>query len=138
MHTQMIWVRVSLLIVAIGEDHLRAFTANDFDKASNGFIEIGICESFWTSIRFGIGHSRIAVPKKDDFVIANERRSDFEFTLSDCREIGPNFGAIHHWIENVSLFAAGACHEHSSNTFGLIFRNGRSTLRGFVVGVGVD
>ena len=66
-------MRVALLVVAVGDDHLRALAADDRDQPADGLVEVGAWRSSaGSAFASRVGHARVAVAEHDDLVVADD------------------------------------------------------------------
>ena len=60
-HADVVGVRVEVLLVAVGDDHLRPLGADDAHEPLDGFVERRVGEVVGAGVRLGVGHPAVVV-----------------------------------------------------------------------------
>ena len=139
---------VAALVVAVGQDHLRALTADRRHQAAGRLVDVGPVERLGMVVRWRVGHAGIPVAEHHHVVEADDpgRLGELERPqLGEHRlllfgaeaEHRPAVGTERRVLE-VALLASGAADQHGVHPFGVVLRHRRGTLRRLVIGVGVD
>ena len=141
----MVGVRIPLLIVVVGDDHLRLGAPNDVDQPAGRLVEIGLVEAIGMLVGLGIRHARIAVAQHHDLVEPDHRRrlgelggphrGDQSLLLLGAESVERPARLAEQRILEIALLATGTAHQDRADPFGVVFGQRGSTLRGFVVGV---
>ena len=63
---------VALLVVAVGDHHLRALPADDLDQPAHGLVQRRVGEGRRVGVGLGLGHARVAVAQQHDLVVADD------------------------------------------------------------------
>ena len=71
-HAQMVGMRVTGLVIAIGDHHLRLRPADDGNQTTNCFVKISLVEAARMLIRRRLGHARVAIAEHLDLVEADD------------------------------------------------------------------
>ena len=131
-------MRIAGLLVAVGDDHLRTLTAEHLHEATDGFVEVGLCEAPRIVVRLGVGHARVAVAEHDELVVADDPGRGRDLVGADLPEVLADLRAIHDRVVDVAFLTAGAADEHGVHTLGVVAGDRRRALRRLVVGMRVD
>ena len=133
----MVGVRVPLLVVAVGDDHLRPLAADDRNQPAHGLVEVSVGEGAGILVLGCIGHARVAVAQHDDLVVADEIGGPGQLLHADVVQTLSDLRPVHRRVEDVARFAAGTAHQHGVHAFVVVLVHGCGPLRRLVVGVGV-
>ncbi len=141
-------MRVSGLVVAVGDDHLGPLTADDRDQPPGGLVDVGLMEAVRMVVRFGVGHARVAVAEHLDDVEADDLSGRRQFAGAHRRNLGPLLLGgepverltllAQRGVLQVALLATGAAHQHGADALVVVLGERRCTLGGLVVGMGVN
>ena len=63
-HANVVGVRIERAILAVRDDHLRAFGADDLHEAADRLVERCVGEVVGTGVLLGIGHAAVAVTEQ--------------------------------------------------------------------------
>ena len=141
-------MRVPLLIVVVGDDHLRPGAPDDRRPAGRSPRRCRPGRSSrdrrWPRTR----PSRVAVAEHHDLVEADRRRrrrqlgrahaGDERLLVLRAQPVERLAGLAQRGVLEFALLAAGATHEHGADALGVVLGERRRALRGLVVGVRVD
>ena len=140
-------MRVATLVVAVGDDDLRALAPDDRHQPAGGLVDVGLVEAVGMVVRLGVGHARVAVAEHLDHVEADDlrgrgqlrrpHRGDHGLLLLGCQPVERLARLAQRRVLEVALLAAGAAHQHGVHALVVVARQRRRPLRRFVVGVGV-
>ena len=86
----------------------------------------------------GVGHPAVAVPEHLQRRVPEHAHALGEFGHPQLVHRLGRTRVLDRGVQDVARFAAGAADEHVVHALGRVLRRGAGTLRGFVVGVGVD
>jgi hypothetical protein len=131
-------VGIVLLVVAVGDDHLRSLTADDLDQAPDGLVEVGVDEGLGVAVLGAVGHAGVPVAEQHHVVVADDLRRAGQLAAADVGEVGPHLGPVHRRVEDVAGLAAGARHQHRVDSLVVVAGHRPGPFRGFVVGMGVN
>ena len=137
MHPDVVRVGIALLVVAIGDDHLRAYAADLGHEALDGLLERAGGECTRIGVRLRARHARVAVAEQDDLVVADDLGGPVQLAATDPGDVGANLRGVHDGVEDVAFLTTGAGHQDGADTCGMVFRDGPGTLGGLVVGMRV-
>ena len=73
MDPQVVGVRVALLVVVVGDEHLRPLPADHRHQPAGGLVDVGVGERLRVLVGLGLGHARVAVAEHHDLVEADDR-----------------------------------------------------------------
>ena len=128
MHLDVVRVRIAALVVAVGDDHLRALLADDRDQSPDGLVHRRHVERLRVVVRLGVDHAGVAVAEHRDPVEADDLaptrsssgRSSASFAFS-CSGVRPWKGCplAQRRVLEVTLLAARAAHEHRAHALRL-------------------
>ena len=137
MHPDVVRMRVALLVVGVGDDHLRSFAPDDLDECADGLVERDVGERRRILVGIGVGHARVAVVEHHDLVVPDDLAGQGQLVTTHFREPLAHLGCVHGRVEDVALLAARTGHERGVDAFGLVLRDRARTLGRLVVGMGV-
>ena len=89
-HLQVVRVRVALLVVVVGDDHLRPGPADDRHEPADGLVERGLVEAGRVLVGRGVGHARVPVAEHDHLVEADDLGRAGELLGPQVRRAGPS------------------------------------------------
>ena len=147
MHLQVVRVGVALLVVVVGDDHLRTGPADGRHETADGLVERGLVEAGRVLVARRVGHARVPVAEHDDLVEADDLGRAGELSGPQVRQqrlllmglqaVEGLPGLPEGGVLELALLAAGAAHEHGADALGVVAGQRGRALRGFVVRVGV-
>jgi hypothetical protein len=137
-----------LLVVAVGDDHLRSLPPDDRHEAAGRFVDVGLVEAVGMLVRFGVGHAGVAVAEHLDDVEADDlgrrrelgcsHRGDEFALLLGCEAVERLAGSS----RSVGFWRSPSSPpvQHTSTVWtpSSWYGQRRGALRRFVVGVGVN
>ena len=137
-HSEVIGVRVSRLVIAVGDDHLGTGPADDGNQTANRFVQIGLMEAIRMIVGLGFSHPRVAVAEHLDLIETNNSRRRRQLGLAHCSDqltfllrlqpVERLARFAQRWVLQVAFFATRTANEHGMYPRGSIQRKGRRTL----------
>jgi hypothetical protein len=137
-HSQMIGVAVPALVIRVGEDHVRPFGPDDGDEATDCLVKVRLGEALRVEVGVGILHAGVAVAEPVDLVVADDACGLGELLAADLADAGQDGGGVQCRVQDLTLLATGAAHEHGARPGVGVASHRAGTLGRLVVGVGVN
>ncbi len=126
------------LVVAVDHHDLGPGPPDHRHQPLDRLVEGSLGEALGIGVGLGTGHARIAIAQHDDLVVADDRGGLGQFLPAQVGDPGVDLGGVQGRVEDLTLLAPGAAHQHGLDPLGVVQGHRPRALGRFVVRMGMN